>query len=138
MKNPSKVVICPFCWYKAPFSHFMIAKKSATPNIRCKCPSCEQRVNHVVLYEFSVEEKAAWVCVNTRLMRSPHDKFVEKVDWKMLLLRLSHDTENDRAFWDAYKLVKGQGSEQWYVIQQTLQEKIRHKDYTQQKLQSGE
>jgi len=51
-----------------------------------------------------LKEKAQWLCINVRLMRSPHNKYVERVKWELIFKRM--DKIDATEFWRVYREMK--------------------------------
>jgi len=130
MKNPNKLLNCPYCWHQAPYKDYIVKKKADTHWVRCKCPDCGQGINPVLLYDLSVKEKAAYTAASIKLYRSPHIRFIDRMDFPKLMKRLGSDAET---YWLYYTTIRD-SPEIWEKVLESLEWKLYHKKWTQKTL----
>jgi len=105
-RDLGKYVSCPYCWHTDTLSKFIVPRKNVALKIRWQCPDpeCRQLLNVRVLDEFTLTEKAQWLCINVRLKRSPHNRYVERVKWELIFKRM--DKIDATEFWRVYREMK--------------------------------
>jgi len=94
-------VMCPYCLFESPLSHFKIILANGKESKRKKCPDCGTIMfQETLTREMSVKEFANWV-----FEYMPYG-FWQKIDFQKFSKRLQ-EKGIAREFWDEYKRLKG-------------------------------
>lgn len=99
-----KEYVCPFCGTIDVYKNYWIDDKSDF--FRCKC--CDNRMRReVLLADMSSYEWGLWLSLNRENYRSPHNRFSEKINFKLIKFNLKNMGGNvEKEFYRGYYYVR--------------------------------